>query len=64
MHHLPSLKEPTECGKDNCFTHTFGGCGNCRKAGVVYRGICLTCLERGPSSEPDREGKVRQVEER
>ena len=64
MHQLPSLKEPTECGKDDCFTHTSGGRGNCRKEGVLYRGTCLTCLEKGPGSEPDWDGKVRQVKER
>ena len=42
MHQLPSLREPTECSKDDCFTHTSGGRGDCRKEGVLYRGTCLT----------------------
>ena len=64
MHQLPSLKEPTECSKGDCFTHTSRGRGNCKKEGLVYKGTCLTCLEKGLSSEPDKEGKVRRVRER
>ena len=58
---VPGLREPTECGKGDCFLHTTGGKGDCRKEGLVYKGTCLTCLARGPSSEVDREGKVRMV---
>ena len=64
QYQLPGLKEPTDCGKDDCFTHTSGGKGNCRKEGVLYRGICLLCLEKGPSSELDREERVRMIVER
>ena len=64
QHQLPGLKEPTDCGKDNCLKHTSGGKGNCKKEGVLYKGICLLCLEKGPSSELDREERVRMVVER
>ena len=60
MHQLPSLKESMECGKDDCIMHTTGGRGSCRKEGVVYKGI----LGKGPGSEPDWDGKVRQLMER
>ena len=32
-----------------------------RADGVVYRGDCTTCLEKGPSSLPDRNGNVNPV---
>ena len=47
---VPGLREPTECGKGDCFLHTTGGKGDCRKEGLVYKGTCLTCLARGPST--------------
>ena len=31
MNQLPSLREPMKCRKSDCFTHTTGGRGNCRK---------------------------------
>ena len=61
QHQLPGLKEPSSCGKEDCFIHTSGGKGDCRKEGLVYKGTCLTCEERGPSSEVDMEGRVRML---
>ena len=58
QHQVPGLKEPESCGKDDCFIHTTGGKGDCRKEGLVYKGTCLTCEEKGPSSEVDRDGDV------
>ena len=57
-HQVPGLKEPTECEKEDCFIHISGGKGDCRKEGVMYKGTCLTCLQKGPSSEVNREGEV------
>ena len=59
QHQLPGLKEPTTCTKPDCFIHTSGGKGDCRKEGLVYKGTCLTCKAKGPSSEIDRNGKVK-----
>ena len=36
-----------------------GGKGDCRKEGLVYKGTCLTCKVKGPSSEVDKNGKVK-----
>ena len=58
-HQVPGLKEPTECEKEDCFIHILGGKGDCRKEGVMYyKGSCLTCIQKGPSSEVNREGEV------
>ena len=57
-HQVPGLKEPAGCSKEDCFIHISGGKGDCRKEGVVYKGSCLTCIEKGPSSEVNREGEV------
>ena len=57
-HQVPGLKEPTECKKEDCFIHISGGKGDCRKEGVMYKGSCLTCIEKGPSSEVNKEGEV------
>ena len=64
QHQVPGLKEPTDCGKDDCFLHKTGGQGDCRKEGLVYKGTCLTCIEKGPSSEVDWDGNLKPVEER
>ena len=61
QHQLPGLKEPSSCSKEDCFIHTSGGRGDCRKEGLVYKGTCLTCAERGPSSEVDKDGRVRML---
>ena len=61
---MPGLKEPSECGKDDCFLHNTGGKGDCRKEGLVYKGSCLTCLSKGPSSEVGRDGSINMVEQR
>ena len=36
--------------------------GDYRKKSLVYKGTCLTCLEKGPRSEIDKEGKVKLLE--
>ena len=62
-HQVPGLKEPLQycpAPKRTVF-HSPGGKGTCRKEGLVYKGTCLTCKELGPSSEVDREGRVRRV---
>ena len=61
QHQVPGLKEPDSCSKDDCFIHTTGGKGDCRKEGLVYKGTCLTCEEKGPSSEVDRDGNVVRI---
>ena len=35
QHQVPGLKEPSDCGKDDCFQHKTGGQGDCRKEGLV-----------------------------
>ena len=44
QHQVPGLKEPSDCGKDDCFQHKTGGQGDCRKEGLAYKGTCLTCF--------------------
>ena len=61
-HQVPGMREDTYCGKEDCFMHTSGGKGDCRKEGVVYRGTCLLCLDKGPSSEVSWDGRVKGVE--
>ena len=61
QHQVPGLKEPDSCGKADCFIHTTGGKGDCRKEGLVYKGTCLTCEEKRPSSEVDRDGNVVKI---
>ena len=61
QHQVPGLKESSSCTKVDCFMHTSGGKGGCRREGLVYKGTCLTCKERGPSSEVDKNGKVKMV---
>ena len=58
---MPGLKEPSSCSKEDCFIHTTGGKGDCRKEGLVYRGTCLTCEVKGPSSEVDRYGRLKML---
>ena len=62
QYQLPGLKEPSDCGKEDCFLHTTGGKGDCRKEGLLYKGTCLTCLRQGPSSEVDKDGRVKLLE--
>ena len=62
LYQLPGLKEPLDCNKDDCFLHKTGGKGDCRKEGLLYKGTCLTCLEKGPRSEIDKDGKVKLLE--
>ena len=59
QHQMPGLKDPSSCEKEDCFIHSTGGKGDCSKEGLNYKGTCLTCKEIGPSSEVDRDGKVR-----
>ena len=59
QHQLPALKEPTTCIKPDCFIHTSGGKGGCRKEGLVYKGTCLTCQAKGLSSEIDKNCKIK-----
>ena len=59
QHQLPGLKEPISCNKPDCFIHKSGGKGDCRKEGLVYKGTCLTCKVKGPSSEVDRNGQIK-----
>ena len=59
QHQLPGLKESTTPTKPDRFIHTSGGKGDCRKEGLVYKGTCLTCKAKGPSSEIDKNGKVK-----
>ena len=61
QHLVPGLQPKTACQEQKCFLHLSGGKGNHRADGVVYRGDCTTCLEKGPSSLPDRNGNVNPV---
>ena len=63
---LPGLQEKEECmnNKDTCFVHKYGGKGNCRAEGVVYKGTCMTCDEKGPSSKVEKDGTVKRLIER
>ena len=61
QHQVPGLKEPSTCNKTDCFIHMSGGKGDCRREGLVYKGTCLTCKERGPSSEIDKNGEVKML---
>ena len=38
-----------ECGRDNCFVHTTGGKGDCRRPGILYRHVCQapSCTQDG-----------------
>ena len=60
---LPGLKEQEECRnqKEHCMIHKHGGKGNCRVSGVVYRGECIACKERGPISIVTKEGDVSRI---
>ena len=58
---LIGLSYVAETLKVDCFIHTSGGKGDYRREGLVYKGTCLTCKERGPSSEVDKNGKVKLV---
>lgn len=65
MSQLPGLKEEEDCGREKCVVHGTGGKGNCRSESVVYRGVCVSCRDRGPTSYKDRDsGCVKRVEER
>ena len=41
--------------------HVNGGKGDCSIEGVVYRGTCLTCKDRGPTSKPNSNGEIVRV---
>ena len=60
---LPGLQEEEECQnkKENCIIHKHGGKGNCRASGVVYRGECIACKTRGPTSVLTKEGCFRMI---
>lgn len=47
---MPGLKTQDKCNREHCLVHTNGGRGPCNKPGVVYRGQCVTCQERGISA--------------
>ena len=59
---LPSLKTPPQCRTD-CIVHTNGGKGACTRPGAVYRGVCLTCKDVGPSSVPLPDGGIQLLED-
>lgn len=60
---LPGLKEQEEClnTKEDCIIHKHGGKGNCRASSVVYKGECITCRERGPSSMRTKDGTMKRI---
>ena len=62
-HQVPGLQCGVECTKPQCFLHTTGGKGDCRRAGCVYRGHCVTCEEKGPKTWPREVGAEVVVEE-
>ena len=64
QHLLPGKMSQQPCIEPKCFLHSSGGKGNHQVEGVVYRGDCVTCLERGPSSAPDANGTIKPVEHR
>ena len=56
-----------ECGRDNCFVHTTGGKGDCRRPGILYRHVCQapSCTQDGmvvgrwgrPATQPTPEAR-------
>ena len=64
QHLLPGMDNQAPCQEPKCFLHQSGGKGDHRAESVVYRGDCMTCLESGPSSAPDKDGNITQVQER
>ena len=61
---LMGRKEGERChSREDCFVHSNGGKGDCSIEGVVYRGTCLTCKDRGPTSKPDSNGEIIMVPE-
>ena len=62
-HQVPGLQCSVECTKPQCFLHTTGGKGDCRREGCVYRGHCVTCEEKGPKTWPREVGAKVVVEE-
>ena len=61
QHLVPGLKCQSACQEEKCFLHMSGSKGNHRADGVVYKGDCKTCLEKGPSSFPDQNGTINRV---
>ena len=49
------------CRNRECIVHRSGGKGDCGTEGVVYRGVCMTCKERGNASIPGDNGEVIRV---
>ena len=47
---------------DECIVHRNGGSGDCGTEGVVYKGICITCKERGIASKPGDNGEVIRID--
>ena len=65
LHHLvPGLQSQTTCQEEKCFLHMSGSKGDHRSEGAVYKGVCDTCLEKGPSSFPDQKGNIISVTQR
>ena len=59
---LPGLKEKEPCRRVECFIHKNGGKGKCKTENVVYEGKCMTCSSKGPTSKPDKQGQIKQIQ--
>ena len=61
---LPGLQENEVCqnDKNTCFVHKNGGSGNCRLDSIVYKGECVTCKTKGPTSMVKKDGTIVKVE--
>ena len=61
---LMRRKDKNRCrNREECIVHGNGGKGDCSIEGVVYRGTCLTCKERGPASKPNTNGEIIRIPE-
>ena len=60
---LPGLQEIEQCRnqKEKCFIHNNGGNGDCRMEGRVYKGECVTCGRKGPTSTAAKDGQINKI---
>ena len=47
--------------REDCIVHRNGGRGDCSTEGVVYKGICMTCREKGIASKPGSNGEIVRI---
>ena len=59
---LPGLKENKQCDRQDCLIHRDGGKGDCKSEGVVYKGACVSCKLKGPTSRVDKGGNIQRIQ--